>query len=181
MRNASGHQGENEWQRKKGNRNTYNISPIKRVTRKFLAEFNVVVVQKNGKTWTCCCFFCVTWAEFMAILRVVVCSVLFSDIKRSKAGDCVQSQLTNPPPHQGSAHLITMKAPNPFRPSECLISSPSPEYCDAFFVGNFFESFWFWAIWRALRKLDDYVLRDEREGGWDEASFAFHNPTVPWA
>ena len=49
MRNASGHQGENEWQRKKGNRNTYNISPIKRVTRKFLAEFNVVVVQNNGK------------------------------------------------------------------------------------------------------------------------------------
>ena len=49
MRNASGHQGENEWQRKKGNRNTYNISPIKLVTRKFLAEFNVVVVQNNGK------------------------------------------------------------------------------------------------------------------------------------
>ena len=49
MRNASGHQGENEWQRKKGNRNTYNISPIKLVTRKFLAKFNVVVVQNNGK------------------------------------------------------------------------------------------------------------------------------------
>ena len=49
MRNASGHQGENEWQRKKGNRNTYKISPIKLVTRKFLAEFNVVVVQNNGK------------------------------------------------------------------------------------------------------------------------------------
>ena len=49
MRNANGHQGENEWQRKKGNRNTYNISPIKPVTRKFLAEFNVVVVQNNGK------------------------------------------------------------------------------------------------------------------------------------
>ena len=49
MRNASGHQGENEWQRKKGNRNTYNISPIKLVTGKFLAKFNVVVVQNNGK------------------------------------------------------------------------------------------------------------------------------------
>ena len=47
MRNASGHQGENEWQRKKGNRNTYNISPIKLVTRKFLAKFNVVVVAKQ--------------------------------------------------------------------------------------------------------------------------------------
>ena len=35
-RNASYHRGENERQRKKVNRNTYNIFPIKRVTRKFL-------------------------------------------------------------------------------------------------------------------------------------------------
>ena len=34
--NASCRQGENERQRKKVNRNTYNISSIKRVTRKFL-------------------------------------------------------------------------------------------------------------------------------------------------
>ena len=62
MRNASGasgHQCENEWQRKKKNRNTYNFSSIKRVTRKFLAEFHVVDVQNNGKEmykkvcWTC--------------------------------------------------------------------------------------------------------------------------------
>ena len=45
MRNASGHQGENEWQRKKVNRNSYNISSIKRVTR----TFHFVVVQNNGK------------------------------------------------------------------------------------------------------------------------------------
>ena len=49
MRIASGHQSENEWQRNKVNRNTYNISSIKRVTRTFLAEFHVVVVQTNGK------------------------------------------------------------------------------------------------------------------------------------
>ena len=37
MRNASGPQGENEWQRtKKVNTNTYSISFLKRVTRKFL-------------------------------------------------------------------------------------------------------------------------------------------------
>ena len=36
VRNASGHQGENERQRKKVNKNTYDISFIKRVTRKFL-------------------------------------------------------------------------------------------------------------------------------------------------
>ena len=34
---------------KKKNGNTYNFSSIKRVTRKFLAEFHVVVVQNNGK------------------------------------------------------------------------------------------------------------------------------------
>ena len=38
MRNARGHQGENEWQRKKKtvNKNIYNISSTKRVTKKFL-------------------------------------------------------------------------------------------------------------------------------------------------
>ena len=49
MRNVSGHQGENE----------YNTSPIKLVTRKFLAEFNVVVVQNNGKKmYEKVCFTC---------------------------------------------------------------------------------------------------------------------------
>ena len=37
MKNGRGHQGENEWQRKKVNRNTYNISSINaRLIRKFL-------------------------------------------------------------------------------------------------------------------------------------------------
>ena len=31
------------------------------------------------------------------------------------------------------------------------------------FVGNLFESVWFWAIWRALRNLDASVLRGERD------------------
>ena len=46
MRNASGHKVENErrW-KKKMNRNTYNISSIKRVTRKF----NVVLLGKDLK------------------------------------------------------------------------------------------------------------------------------------
>ena len=48
MKNASGHQGENEpqWRTKKANRNTYDISSIKRVARTFHA---VIVVQNNGK------------------------------------------------------------------------------------------------------------------------------------
>ena len=48
------------------------------------------------------------------VLRLVVCSVLFSYIKRSKAGDCVQSQLTNlsliKEPRTDSP---VMRAPNP--------------------------------------------------------------------
>ena len=47
MRNANGNQGENErqWKKKKVNKNMYEISSVKRVTRKF----HVVVVQNNGK------------------------------------------------------------------------------------------------------------------------------------
>ena len=41
-------QGENERQWKKVNENTYDISSIKRVTKKFW-KFHVVVVQNNGK------------------------------------------------------------------------------------------------------------------------------------
>ena len=63
-------------------------------------------------------------------------------------------------PHQRTAHRFTMKAP---RPGQSLISSPCHGYCDVFFAGNFFQSFWFWAIWHALRNLDDDLLRCERE------------------
>ena len=45
VRNASGHQGENERQLKKANRNTCGISSIKFVTNKSHA----LVVQNNGK------------------------------------------------------------------------------------------------------------------------------------
>ena len=41
-------QGENERQWKKVNENTYDISSIKRETKKFL-KVHVVVVQSNGK------------------------------------------------------------------------------------------------------------------------------------
>ena len=40
-------------------------------------------------------------------------------------------------PHQRTAHWFTMKAPNPFKPSESLISSPR----HVFFVGIFFKVF----------------------------------------
>ena len=48
MRNASGHQGEYKRQWKKVNKNTYDISSIKRVSRKFL-EVSGCSVQNNGK------------------------------------------------------------------------------------------------------------------------------------
>ena len=50
MRNASGHQGENERQRKKkAIKNTYDISSRKRVTRKFLVVSSCSREKKNGK------------------------------------------------------------------------------------------------------------------------------------
>ena len=51
MRNASGHQGENERQwKKKKYMNTYDISAIKRVARNFLENsLHIVVVKNNGK------------------------------------------------------------------------------------------------------------------------------------
>ena len=42
-------QGENERQWKKSSENTYGISSIKSVAKKFLWKFHVVVVQNNGK------------------------------------------------------------------------------------------------------------------------------------
>ena len=74
VRNASGHQGENERQRKKVNKNTYDISFIKRVTRKFL-EVLVLVVQNNGKEMykkVCCtckvAFLLIRLIVFFAVL-----------------------------------------------------------------------------------------------------------------
>ena len=45
MRNASGHKGVNDSFKKKADRNTYDISSIKRVTKKF----HFVVMQNNSK------------------------------------------------------------------------------------------------------------------------------------
>ena len=65
-----------------------------------------------------------------------------------------------------------MTAPNPSMPGEFLISSPHHGYCDVLFVGKLFESFRFWAIVCALRNLDDYALRGEREHGLPVISIA---------
>ena len=68
MRNASGHQGKNERQRKKVNRTTYNISSIKRATRKFLEvsryrcskQRQRNVPKKPVHSCSSCCFFVVS-------------------------------------------------------------------------------------------------------------------------
>ena len=45
-------------------------------------------------------------------------------------------------PHQRTLHWFTMKAPNRFRPSESLISSPRHGYCDVSFEGSFLKVFY---------------------------------------
>ena len=67
-------------------------------------------------------------------------SVLFSYIKRNKAGDCVQSQLKISPASKNSAPIHHESAKS-FRPGQSLITSSCHGYCDVFNVGNFFESF----------------------------------------
>ena len=54
IRNASGHLGENERQWKKVNKNTYDISSIKRVARKFLEVSCCSLTkqrQRNVQKW----------------------------------------------------------------------------------------------------------------------------------
>ena len=78
MRNTSGHQCENERQwEKKVNKNTYDISSIKRVTRKFLevSHFSRAKQrQKNVQKEVCC-----TWkVAFLLIRPIVFCCFFFS-------------------------------------------------------------------------------------------------------
>ena len=94
-----------------------------------------------GSLFMQCCF--LTWSEAR---QVTVCSI--------------DSQIS-PVPMNGAP--IRHRSANSLRPDKSLISSLRHGYCDAFFEGIILESFRFWAIWRALRKLDDYVLRGERE------------------
>ena len=62
-----------------------------------------------------------------------------SYIKRSKAGDCVQSQRNSQSsPASKNCALIHHESAKSFRHGQSLISFPSYGYCDVFFVGNFF-------------------------------------------
>ena len=77
MRNASGHQGQivkmTGSEKKSEQEHVYNISSIKRVTRKF----RVVVVQNNGKEMykksvlpvQSCCFFFLIWPIAVVFYR----------------------------------------------------------------------------------------------------------------
>ena len=78
MRNASGRQDENERQGKKVNRTTYNISSIKRVTRKFLevsrcsrAKHRQRNVQKKGAARAKLVFCQLDLPIFLAVLVAV--------------------------------------------------------------------------------------------------------------
>ena len=63
-------------------------------------------------------------------------------------------------PHQRTAHWFTMKVPNSLD-MVSLLSLPLVMGIAMCFVGNCFESFRFWSIWRALRILDDNELRGD--------------------
>ena len=73
---------------------------------------------------------------------------------------CSLDSQNSPVPMNGAS--IRHWSANYLRPHKSLIFLPRHGYCDAFFVGIILESFRLGAIWRALRKRDDYVLRGER-------------------
>ena len=69
MRNASGLQGENEWQRKKLNRNTYNKSSVKCVTRTFLEVSRCSrAKQRQGNVQKKCA----ARAKFLFFLLIII-------------------------------------------------------------------------------------------------------------
>ena len=72
----------------------------------------------------------------------------------------LNSQISPASKNRAPIHSESAKS---LRPGQSLISSPRHGYCDVLCVEKFFQSFWFWVIWRVLRNLDDYVLRGERE------------------
>ena len=59
--------------------------------------------------------------QFVRFLRLIVCSVLFSYIKRSRWLCAVSTHKSLP--HQRTAHRFTMKVPNLLRSGQSLISS----------------------------------------------------------
>ena len=90
---------------------------------------------------------------FYTVLRLVVCSVLFSYTKRNKTGDYVPTQLTN------LSRISELRTHSPWKRQILKARSISYSFRSSsvlrcVFVGIFFQSFWFWAIWRALRNLD---------------------------
>ena len=92
-----------------------------------------------GVNLACCCFFCVTWAKFMAILHGFAARCLFCVARQGRwlcAVSTSKSLL-----HQRNALQFTVKAPNPLWRGEFLISSPRHGYCDVFFVGIFLKVF----------------------------------------
>ena len=70
-------------------------------------------------------------------------------------------------PHQRNAHRFTRhESAKSLRPGQSLIDSylfPSSWALRCVLWEIFFESVWFWAIWRALRNLDASVLHGERD------------------
>ena len=92
------------------------------------------------------CLFGVVFLHKAKQGRVTVCNSQISPASKTSA-----------PIHRKSAKSL--------RPGQSHISSPRHRYCDVFFVGNVFESFWFWAIRRALRNFGKNVLCGEREHG----------------
>ena len=81
-----------------------------------------------------------TYSDFAALCLYGV--VFLHNAKQSRLLFAVSSHESLP--HQRTVHRLAMKAPNPFRPGESLISSPHQRELRCVFCGKFFESFGLW-------------------------------------
>ena len=98
----------------------------------------------------------------MAILNgfaaLCFCGVFsYKNAKQSRLLCAVSSHKSLP--HQRTAHRFAMKAPNPFRPGESLISFPHQQVLRCVFCGKIFGKFSVLVICHVLRNLQDWPTR----------------------
>ena len=111
----------------------------------------------------------INWAHFMAISFFYgfearcLFSVVFLRMMRIKAGYCVPTRFKNLRSRIKKKKKKHIKARNPFKARKVSHLFPSSWVLRWVFGGKMLWKLSFMAIWRSLRKLDDFTLPGERQ------------------
>ena len=100
-----------------------------------------------------------SWPVYKVFAARCLFSVVFLHKAKQDRWLCAVVSTQKSLPHLRTVHRFTMKAPNILRSGQSLISSPR----HGFLLEKYLESSRFWAIWRALRYHDDYVLQGQQQ------------------